>query len=677
MWSLPHWQEITNDPTILQCVKGIKIEFKPGVIPFQANVRPSTFSQSQHDIVAVEIDKLCQKGVLKVSSPEPGEFVSPIFLRPKPDGSHRMILNLKPFNEFVQYHHFKMDTLESAIKMMKPGCYMASIDLKDAYYSVPVAKEHQKYLKFVFNGTLYQYTCLPNGLSSAPRIFTKLLKPVYACLHTLGHLNLGYIDDSYLQGDSAKECSSNIKATALLFNHLGFHLHPTNSVIIPTQTLTFLGFRLDSLSMTVSPTGEKILKTVEACKRLQNMTKPLISEVAEVIGLIVSNFPGVQFGPLHYRFLERDKTHALITNKGNYKSHMTLTSSSVAELTWWIENMPHSSRDITHPTPFMIIQTDASTLGWGAVYGDQEVGGRWTSLESTSHINILELQAAFFALKSFCKETIKGHVQLQIDNTTAVAYINNMGGSKSPKLNSLAQEIWDWCIQRQLWVSATHIAGKLNVSADSKSRKFQDKHEWMLNKDAFKVILSLYPELNIDLFATRLNNQLALYCSWKPDPGCAFVDALTIDWRKFNFYAFPPFSLIPRCLQKIAQDQAKGILIIPVWPTQTWFSQALQLLCNQPWIMKPSKSLLQHASQHVHPLHNKLHLMVCPLSGNPLHYQDPHGLLESGHTKTIQNIHWKMVGILSSKRHYLQFTKDKWVLGLPHDPLQSGPELLH
>ena len=102
-----------------------------------------------------------------------------------------------------------------------------------------------------------------------------------------------------------------------------------------------------------------------------------------------------------------------------------------------------------------------------------------------------------------------------------------MGGSKSPKLNSLAQEIWDWCIQRQLWVSATHIASKLNVSADSKSRNFQDKHEWMLNKEAFKVILSLYPELNIDLFATRLNNQLALYCSWKPDPGCAFVLLLT------------------------------------------------------------------------------------------------------------------------------------------------------
>ena len=222
------------------------------------------------------------------------------------------------------------------------------------------------------------------------------------------------------------------KATALLFNRLGFHLHPTKSVIIPTQTLTFLGFRLDSLSMTVSPTREKIFKTVEACKRLRTVTRPLISEVAEVIGLMVSNFPGVQFGPLHYRFLERDKTYALTTHKGDYKSHMTLTPSSVAELTWWIDNMPHSSRDIIHATPFMIVQTDASTLGWGAVYGDHEVGGRWTSLERTRHINILELQAAFFAFKSFCKETIKGHIQLQIDNTTAVACINNMGGFKIP-----------------------------------------------------------------------------------------------------------------------------------------------------------------------------------------------------------------------------------------------------
>lgn len=124
-----------------------------------------------------------------------------------------------------------------------------------------------------------------------------------ASLHTLGHFSLGYIDDSYLQEDNAKEYSSNIKATAFLFNGLGFHLHPTKSFIISTHTCTFLGFRIDLLSMTVSPTAEKNLKTAKACKRLQNMTKPHISEVEEVIGRIVSTFSSVQFGPLLYRFV--------------------------------------------------------------------------------------------------------------------------------------------------------------------------------------------------------------------------------------------------------------------------------------------------------------------------------------------------------------------------------------
>ncbi|XP_068729041.1 uncharacterized protein [Montipora capricornis] len=303
-----------------------------------------------------------------------------------------------------------MDTLESAIWLMKPGCFMAStcIDLKDVYYSVPVAKEDQKYLKFTFNGTLYKYTYVYQM-----GIFTKLLNPVYAWLRTQGHVNLGYIDDSYLHGDSCVECSNNVKATAFLFKRLGFHLDPTKSVIIPTQNLTFLGFKLDSRSMTVAPPDEKIHKTVEARKRLKTTTKPQISDVAEVIGLIVSNFPGVQFGPLHYRSLERNKTAALFRNRGNYKCCMSLTMSSLEELTWWIDNMPHSLRDISHAPPCMVIQTDASTQVWGAGYGDQEVGWRWTPLERTKHtcINILDLQAAFFVLKSFCKQAPEGHIQ--------------------------------------------------------------------------------------------------------------------------------------------------------------------------------------------------------------------------------------------------------------------------
>jgi len=90
----------------------------------------------------------------------------------------------------------------------------------------------------------------------------------------------------------------NIKDTVMLFQKLGFHLHPSKSVIISTKRLTFLGFNLDSGSMTVSPTEQKVLKTLQACEKLKAKQNPLISEVAEVIGILVSNFPGAQFGQL-------------------------------------------------------------------------------------------------------------------------------------------------------------------------------------------------------------------------------------------------------------------------------------------------------------------------------------------------------------------------------------------
>ena len=203
-------------------------------------------------------------------------------------------------------------------------------------------------------------------------------------------------------------------------------------------------------------------------------------------------------------------------------------------------------------------------------------------------------------------------------------------------------------------MSAVHIAGKLNTSADNKSHNFSDKHEWSLSKAYFLEIFSTFPELNIDLFARRLNNQLDTYCSWKPDPGCTYVDAFSINWSNFNFFAFPPFSLIPKCVQKIIHDKAKGILLIPVWPTQTWFPLVLQLLYSQPWIFKPSPNLLHHAHfKEPHPLHKTLHLMVCPLSGTPLHSKTflqtlptsswPHGGQE---LKTVQNLRGKVAGIL-------------------------------
>ena len=118
---------------------------------------------------------------------------------------------------------------------------MAPVDLKDAYYSIPIAEEDRKLLMFQWKGKYYQFTCLPNGLSSAPRIFTKILKPVYARLRSIGHTCMGHIDDSLLVGQSFNSCHRNIADTVSLFTNLAFTIHPVKSVLQPQQKKRFSG----------------------------------------------------------------------------------------------------------------------------------------------------------------------------------------------------------------------------------------------------------------------------------------------------------------------------------------------------------------------------------------------------------------------------------------------------
>ncbi|XP_077989926.1 uncharacterized protein LOC144444386 [Glandiceps talaboti] len=465
---------------------------------------------------------------------------------------------------------------------------------------------------------MYQYTCLPNGLTSAPRLFTKLLKPVYATLREMGHLNVGYIDDSYLQGDTYNECKTNVSDTNELFLKLGFLVNLEKSVFEPSQTVTFLGFKLNSVLMLVTPTAEKTVKLKQACTSLMAKHWPTIRDVAEVIGLIVSNFPGAQYGPLHYRSLEIDKTEALKAKAGNFDARMALSDLSKKDLQWWIENIDTANCPVSHRLPNIVMQSDASLKGWGACRSHKSTGGRWTLEESRHHINYLEILAALYALQSLCSKEQNIHIQLQMDNTTAVAYVNAMGGTKSTACNNIVVKMWEWCIARQIWISATYLPGAENIEADTASRQFNDNIEWMLQPTIFNKIVDIWGNPDIDLFASRLNKQLPTYIAWKPDPGAEHIDAMSLDWANYFFYAFPPFSMLMQCVQKIEEDKAHGILIAPLWPTQAWYSKMLQLLVDKPKLLPVTNRTLQlvHKPTALHPLRQKLQLIACKLSGN-------------------------------------------------------------
>ena len=151
-----------------------------------------------------------------------------------------------------------MDTVNTCFTLLSRNCYLASVDLRDAYYSVPVAKQHQKYLKFSWNGNLYQFTAMPNGLACAPRYFTKLMKPVFATLRQKGYISTSYLDDVLLFGDDYESCVDNLIATVHLLQSLGFIIHPEKSVFQPTYTIEHLGFVMNSQNMLVNVNTSKI-----------------------------------------------------------------------------------------------------------------------------------------------------------------------------------------------------------------------------------------------------------------------------------------------------------------------------------------------------------------------------------------------------------------------------------
>ena len=127
------------------CVSNYNLEFifEP-VSSWQQTLPFYQFSLPEQRAIDDEIRSFLSKHNID-SHFEPGHIISPIFIRPKKEsGKFRVIFKLQALNEYVAYHKFKMDTLQSAINLMKPGCFMTSIDLRDAYYSVPVSPTYRK-----------------------------------------------------------------------------------------------------------------------------------------------------------------------------------------------------------------------------------------------------------------------------------------------------------------------------------------------------------------------------------------------------------------------------------------------------------------------------------------------------------------------------------------------------
>ena len=571
-----------------------------------------------------EIASFLKRGVIEETVHEPGEIISNIFPRRKKSGKIRIIGNFKDLNQDIVYKKFKQTTVQDVLNNIRPKSYMCSIDLSDAYYSVNVKKSDRKFLKFQWNGKLYQFCGLGQGIGCAPRIFTKLMRVPLSFLRRMGINVLAYIDDLIIISDTYEDCLKDTQACLLLLQRLGYIVNFEKSALIPSQTIDHLGLTIDSNNMSVRVTTDKCQALVQKCKSLRDMKSPSIREVASVLGLMISFIPGAEMGQLHYRQLEYCKNKALFHSCFDFSKTMSLNSGALEDISWWQENVHSQVSLLARSKPSVFIETDSSKLHWGArIVGGPHTQGSWDINEQLQHINVLELSAIKLGVQALCFNAANIHIRIKTDNSTCVAYINKKGGSKSRNLNKISVNLWQWCLARNIFISAEHIRGCNNTHADFLSRYIDNSGEWGLKRESFLAVTNffkMYP--TIDIFASRLNFQCARYMSWMPDPGSIGTDALSQYLEDEIFWAFPPFNLLSRFLQKVHLEGLEGIIIAPCWSAQSFFPQLVKLFIDFPVFLRWHPSLLVHPSGMNHPLGQHLRLMACVISGKVCKRED-------------------------------------------------------
>ena len=219
------------------------------------------------------------------------------------------------------------------MKLIQSNGYMGTVDLQDAYYAVSVAECHRKFLRFKFNGVIYEFTCLFFGLCAAPQVFTKFFKPVISLLRKSNYKSVLYLDDFLLLGDTYKECVKNINITVKTLEMLGFIINVKKSKLIPSRNCKYLGFIFDSVSMTLQLPQEKRLSIKILIDKYSKLFSCKIRDFAQFIGSVTTCCRAIKYGWVYTKNFERHKLLALQANNNKYDSIMQLHSNT-ADFNW-------------------------------------------------------------------------------------------------------------------------------------------------------------------------------------------------------------------------------------------------------------------------------------------------------------------------------------------------------
>ena len=449
---------------------------------------------------------LIAKGAVElVPLPSPG-FYSRLFVVWKTSGSWRPVIDLSHLNRFVDVSHFQMETIQSVLLSVRQGDWMASIDLKEAYLQVPVHPASRRFLRFVFRGSVYQFKPLCFGLSTAPQVFSRVMAPVSAILHSLGIRMRRYLDDWLVQSSSREALLRDLQTVLGLCHELGIVINPLKSNLVPSQVVQYLGVVIDSTSFRASPSVERVTRLQSTAVAFQSCALPTASLWLSLLGVLSSLAHLVPGGRLRMRSLQLCLHRSW--DRQDMDAPLLPSRECLRDLQWWL-HLPRLSLGVSlhQVSPDLHFWSDASDVGWGAHLDSQVASGLWDNRQAALSINARELLAVQLGLFQF-QSALQGRtVAVFCDNTTAVAYLRKEGGTRSPLLNTLAQEILRWTESLSFRLAPQFLPGSNNVLANALSRPHQlPNTEWSLHMTVFLSLRRLWP-VQIDLFATSDNHR--------------------------------------------------------------------------------------------------------------------------------------------------------------------------
>ncbi|KAK2891979.1 hypothetical protein Q8A73_017644 [Channa argus] len=522
--------------------KGYSLQFATPPPSFAGVLETRLSSPAHTTALASELSDLLGKRAISVVPPmeENQGFYSRYFLVPKKSGEMRPILDLSFLNQFMVVRRFHMLTTASVLRSMRPGDWLSSVDLKDAYFHIPVAMQHRKFLRFSFLGVRYQYNCLPFGYSLAPRTFSKCLETALAPLRAAGMRVLFYLDDLLLLAPSREQALLQMVDLVTHLSSLGFTINWRKSSPFPAQSIIFLGVELDVPIMRARLSQERRETLLAMLHRLTPRRVVTVHSVMRLLGMMAAALSVVPLGLLHMRRLQHWFSRLQLDPVRHRRRLVMIPPSVGPDLAYWrgprvmLDGVP-----LGRPSSHVSVFTDASLLRWGGTCLSQSVGVPWPEGMSL-HINALELLSVWNVLQHFAPVLLDCHVLVHTDNTTTASYINRQGGVRSSRLLSIARRLLLWAHSHLRSIRAVYIPGVLNTAADTMSRGGAPPRG--MARDS--------PPLGVDAFS---------HCPWP---------------RRL-LYAFPPVPLIPRLLDRVREEYLTVILVAPRRVGAPWFPALL------------------------------------------------------------------------------------------------------